>query len=90
MIFREAFHQLISGALGIEPYPTPCLKGRAAGGGLLPHPRRCKPPAPRRAGSPLQSHNWQIDLFATRRTELDELANRLSAWTAPPPISFSG
>ena len=30
-------------------------------------------------GITLQSHNWQIDLFATRRTELDELANRLSA-----------
>lgn len=79
MIFREAFHRLISGALGIEPYPGTVPQDAAlpAAGYFLTSPVQAARTL--EGGITLQSHNWQIDLFATRRTELDELANRLSA-----------
>lgn len=79
MIFREAFHRLISGALGIEPYPgtAPQEAALPAAGYFLTSPVQAARTL--EGGITLQSHNWQIDLFATRRTELDELANRLSA-----------
>ncbi|MCR3929470.1 hypothetical protein [Aeromonas caviae] len=79
MIFREAFHQLISAALGIEPYPAAVPQEAAlpAAGYFLTSPVQAARTL--EGGITLQSHNWQIDLFATRRTELDELANRLAA-----------
>ncbi|WP_336289946.1 hypothetical protein [Aeromonas dhakensis] len=79
MIFREAFHQLISGALGLEPYPdtVPQEATLPAAGYFLTSPVQSARTL--EGGNVLQSHNWQIDLYATRRTQLDELANRLAA-----------
>lgn len=79
MIFREAFHQLISGTLGLEPYPgtVPQEAVLPAAGYFLTSPVQAARTL--EGGIALQSHNWQIDLFATRQTQLDELANRLAA-----------
>ncbi|MDX7704733.1 hypothetical protein [Aeromonas caviae] len=79
MIFREAFHRLISGALGLEPYPdtVPQEARLPAAGYLLTSPVQAARTL--EGGITLQSHNWQVDLYATRRTQLDELANRLAA-----------
>lgn len=79
MIFREAFHRLISDALGIEPYPDRVPQGEPlpSASYLLTSP--VQPPRTIEGWITLQSHNWQIDLYATRRLELDAMANRLSA-----------
>jgi hypothetical protein len=79
MIFREAFHQLISGTLGLEPYPgtVPQEAALPAAGYFLTSPVQAARTL--EGGIALQSHNWQIDLFATRQAQLDELANRLAA-----------
>lgn len=79
MIFREAFHQMVSGALGLEPYPdvVPHPVALPAAGYFLTSPVQANRTL--EGGITLQSHNWQIDLYATRRTELDQLANRLAA-----------
>ena len=79
MIFREAFHQLISGSLGLEPYPgtVPQEAALPAAGYFLTSPVQAARTL--EGGIALQSHNWQIDLFATRQAQLDELANRLAA-----------
>ncbi|MGY3928600.1 hypothetical protein [Aeromonas simiae] len=79
MIFRDAFHRLISGALGLEPYPdtVPQEAELPAAGYFLTSPVQAARTL--EGGNVLQSHNWQIDLYATRRTQLDELANRLAA-----------
>lgn len=79
MIFREAFHRLIGGALGLEPYPdtVPQEAPLPAAGYFLTSPVQANRTL--EGGIALQSHNWQIDLYATRRTQLDELASRLAA-----------
>ncbi|MFQ2372832.1 hypothetical protein ACK306_14690 [Aeromonas caviae] len=88
MIFREAFHQLISGALGLEPYPdtVPQEAALPAAGYFLTSPVQANRTL--EGGITLQSHNWQIDLFATRRTELDQLANRLAALDGTTTTQF--
>jgi len=79
MIFREAFHQMVSSALGLEPYPdrVPQTAVLPAAGYFLTSPVQANRTL--EGGITLQSHNWQIDLYATRRTELDQLANQLAA-----------
>lgn len=88
MIFREAFHRLISGALGLEPYPdtVPQEARLPAAGYFLTSPVQANRTL--EGGITLQSHNWQIDLYATRRTELDQLANRLAALDGTTTTEF--
>ena len=78
MIFREAFHQLISAALGLEPYPdtVPQEASLPAAGYLLVSP--VQPQRTLEGGITLQRHNWQVDIYATTRLQLDELASRLA------------
>ena len=62
MIFREAFHRLISGALGIEPYPGTVPQDAAlpAAGYFLTSPVQAARTL--EGGITLQSHNYPLSV----------------------------